>query len=64
MQALPPPIPPPPPPGLPTESEYVLILSGLVFGIYLIINTTKTLKEMRIKEKTNYSRFKKTFAKV
>lgn len=64
IQAIPPPIPPPPPPGLIAESEYVLILAGLIFGIYIIRNTTKNLKEMRSKEKRIYSTFKQTIAKV
>lgn len=35
LQAVPPPIPPPPPPGLFVESDLVLMVIGLLFGMWI-----------------------------
>lgn len=67
LQAVPPPIPPPPPPGLPLENEMILLVLGLIYGMYIMYKVelkskTKIFvheKSMILKELYNHIQIQK-----
>ena len=56
IQVLPPPMPPPPPPGLPIDADLILLLLiGLLYGVFLLKTQAKknSLKVILEPEKTD-----------
>ena len=55
LQAVPPPIPPPPPPGLFIENDWALIVTGLIFSMWIFYkDNTKTKNNENTQQNQNH----------